>query len=166
MSYQPFRKGYALKKGAVVGAGTYLVGLALTVVVIVAELHPDRGLWAGQTGTEPLEYVAIHGYLHLPAGQNGIEGELIVYRILMVYLLVTAGFVLSRRSADTQWSGGFKTGASITAGFLPLTLVATALLAISFDPLTVSMLFTPALVVGVVYPTVFGGISGLLAELA
>jgi hypothetical protein len=166
MSYQPFRTGYAFRNGVVWGGLTYLAGLALTVVVIVGELHPDRGIWTYQIGGNPIEYVAFHGYLHLPAGQSGLEGELLVYRLLMVYLLVSAGFMLSRRTTDTQWSGGFKTGASLLTGFLPFVLVASALIGVTYDPLTPSDLFTPLFIVGVVYPTVFGGVGGLLAELA
>lgn len=161
MSYQPLRGGFDLRWGTVVGAGTYFLGVLLTAVVWHTGLHPDRGIWqSGPGGIE--DYFIYHGFIHLPGWGGALRGEVILYTVVWIYLLVGAGFVAARRRSA---GGSFTAGASVTAGYLAAAVAVTLLLTQVLSAISVplSVLFRPMLIVGVVYPVVFGGVGGALA---
>jgi len=160
MSYQPLRGGFDLRWGAVVGAGTYLLGVLLTAVVWHAGLHPDRGVW--QSRPEGIEdYFVYHIGIHLPGWGGTLRGEVILYTVVWIYLLVAAGFVVARRRDS---GGSFTAGASVAAGYFAAAVLAALLVTQVLLPTVPLSFFTrPMLIVGVVYPLVFGGVGGALA---
>jgi len=159
MSYQPFRGGVDLGSGALAGAATYLLGVVLTAVVWHTGLHPDRGVWTS-TPDGVADYLTYHAGIHLPGWGGTLRGEVLVYTVVWIYLLVAAGSLVSRR-AD---GGGFKTGASVAVGYLAGTVLAVLHLTSSLSAVPLSELVVPVAIIGVVYPVLFGGIGGLLAE--
>lgn len=164
MSYQPMQGGFDLQNGVVGGLAAFATGLAMTVVVVVFGLHPDRGIWQNIPDIGLLEYLALHMIIHIPSyspAGTRLRGELLLYTILVIYILVTAGFLIARRSED---GGGLGHGASIAAGYVVPVVIVAVLIAQNV-PVTLSQLFAPTLVVGVVYPAVFGGMGGAIANL-
>jgi hypothetical protein len=90
--------------------------------------------------------------------------------VLTVGTLIAAGYVLVKRS-DSRPQSGFRAGAKIMAGYLPLVVVGYVVILVSagiggparvgggftVEPIT-SILFA-----GIVFPVLFGGIGGRVA---
>lgn len=96
------------------------------------------------------------------------------FLIVPVVLLVVAGFAVA--STATSWDAvtGFQAGASVTLGYGLLAIVGVFLTKWSFSlsqggvTVTASVgpdIVTGILLVGIVYPVVFGGVGGAIAGL-
>jgi hypothetical protein len=162
MSYQPLSGGLEIRDGFVVGVGAYATGLLLTISAALTGLHPQRGLWVQTSGFTIPEYLALYGIVHIPGYGGGLRGELLVYTVVTMFLLVGAGYLVARRASET---GGFKTGASIIFGYLSLVLLSAAVMAAELEGLTLGALMGPVFIAGGLYPVLFGGLGGLIAKM-
>jgi len=91
--------GIQFREGFVVGVGAYAVGLLLTISVVLAGLHPKRGLWMQTGGFDVAEYLALYGIIHIPGYGGGLRGELLVNTVLTMFLLVGAGYLHTARES-------------------------------------------------------------------
>jgi hypothetical protein len=162
MSYQPLSGGLRVREGFVVGVGAYATGLLLTVSVALTGLHPKRGLWMQTGGFEVAEYFALYGIIHIPGYGRALRGELLVNTVLTMFLLVGAGYLVSRRASG---AGGFKTGASVIVGYLSLVSLSAVVMAAQLEGLTLGRLVGPVFIAGGLYPVLFGGLGGLIAKI-
>ena len=154
-----------LMDGVLFGAGAYVVGFLVTLLFVELELPSDLGFYGELFGFEGYlgAQLLIHELSMLTSGEFFIEA--IALAIVMAILLVAAGFVAASNAGRGRVTGDYRHGASITAGYLPLALVATVLfvLLVDGDPDMVD-LGLRFLVTGLVYPVVFGAIGGAIAD--
>lgn len=151
-------------QGVSIGAGAFVLGLIVTYAI--GQLGINRSL-AVLTTFAPLDGTLI-GYsaLHLwptVVGNSGM-GDLLVFALLPMGILLGSGY---RIASGATPGSGFRTGASVAAGYLLLTLVAygymlflasgSASAQLSLD--VVVQIF----VTGLLFPAVFGGIGGLIS---
>lgn len=161
MSYQT-NVGIDMEQGAVYGAGAYVIGLIITIIGVEAELINELGIY---------QIFGFEGYLfaqqivhELRIINNGeFISEFLPMTIVMALLLVGAGYTVASQAGGRQSTGGPKAGGSITVGYFAMAVVATIFLILSSDPDTVDMIIS-LLVTGVLYPVVFGGLGGLIAQ--
>lgn len=164
MSYNT-SDGVPIRTGVLAGVGAFVVGLILTF--LMGTLGLSRGL-ALLVGIAPLQgtivsYSAFHLW-PLVMG-SGSMGGFLVWTILPIVLLIVAGYAVASGTGDR--SSGFKNGASVTAGYLLLTVLAFLLLivmggragSVQIGQLVVGIIFT-----GILFPVVFGGIGGAIAD--
>ena len=117
----------------------------------------------GLSGTL-LSHVRVHDMGRLTG--SSFEPLLLPHTLVVVALLVVAGYVVAS-SAGHQWmSGGFKHGASIATGYFALTLLSMLVLVVQVEGVDLVAVKTALALVltGVVYPVVFGGLGGLIAK--
>jgi hypothetical protein len=103
--------------------------------------------------------------VHLPGYGGSLYGELLLNTVLTMFLLVGAGYFLSRRALETGETGGLKAGASITVGYLLAVACGSVGIATGLDTVSLGDLVAPTLIAGGLYPVLFGGIGGLIAEI-
>ena len=164
-------------EGALFGAGAFVVGVLLTFMgELVGTVSaagnvadpPAEGSAAltdqGGLSGVLLSHVRVHD-LGLITGSS-LELGLLPHAIIVVAILVVTGYVVAA-SAGNRWaSGGFKHGASIATGYFALTLLSMAVIVVQVEGLGVVDIETvlALLVVGLVYPLVFGGVGGAIAN--
>lgn len=167
MAHRPARDVFSPLIGALTGAIAYLLGLGFVLSVQYLGFHPESGIWMREfTGAESL---ILHAGAHLPVWGGEIHFELLVHTVLLMYLLVLAGFVTTRMvgtSKDESSSSevALRTGGSIVFGYLPATFAGNLYALVALDAITATQLFAPTLLVGVFYPIIFGGAGGALAN--
>jgi hypothetical protein len=98
-------------------------------------------------------------------GSSG-TGSFLVGAIVPILLLIGSGYYVASR---TRGGSGFTNGASITVGYFVLSLLAflymTTMGSGGNQGLAIGVEFVVALVItGLVFPVVFGGIGGALAD--
>jgi hypothetical protein len=88
----------------------------------------------------------------------------IVYRLVPIALLFVAGYLLATSHSARTSAQGAKSGATIAVGVVILAVAGTYVFSISQGGQSMQpSLVNSVLVMGVVYPVVFGGIGGYLA---
>ena len=87
----------------------------------------------------------------------------ILYRAVPVVLLVGAGYLLVKNLAVRTQAAGAKAGATIAVGVAILTIIGTFVFSVSEGGESAQpQLVTSVLIMGVIYPVVFGAIGGYL----
>lgn len=161
MAHRPARDAPSPLIGALIGAIAYLLGLGFVLSVEYLGLHPESGIWMREFSGA--EYLVLHAGAHLPVWGREIHSELLVYTVLLMYLLVIAGFVTTRM-VGTRTDDAFRTGGSVVFGYLPATFAGNLYALVALDAITATQLFAPTLIVGFFYPIIFGGAGGALAN--
>lgn len=90
----------------------------------------------------------------------------VLYRILPVVVLIAAGYLLVRSLDVTDPTTSVKFGATIAAGVTVMAAIGASVFSISSGSGTGSsspQLLASILIIGVVYPALFGGIGGYIA---
>lgn len=162
MDFDPFRTATdpVLSRGVAAGALAYALGVCILIFIERVGLHPETGVWLWEFALE--EYLLAHSGAHLPLWGTTLRTELLGYSLILTAILVLAGFLLTR-SIDTENRGPFQTGGTLVAGYFPATLLGSVSIIVTIDSVSAVQWVVPALLVGVVYPVLFGGIGGLLA---
>jgi hypothetical protein len=171
-----------LRYGAVAGTVAYLLGYAVTYALVVLEdvTIPYR---ASQAETAGWVFYSLH------LANTEIVGDGVLARWNMLVeatrapattlpapawylvpfgLLSAAGFVLVwlHASADTTRATAAKTGATVTAGYLPLALAGIVVFSKSYEGFSLQVRPEPQtalLAAGLAYPILFGALGGSLA---
>lgn len=145
-----------LRAGVQYGAGAYFVTLFIAVVAVQLE-WPNSLSGLASLGSEG--WLLTHFYIHdLGLSSAGFfDVNLLAWAALTAVVLVIAGYDSARETA-----GGLEQGAAIAIGYI---LCASVALVAIYTQVTPPLLERIAafLVVGIVYPLVFGGIGGHLA---
>lgn len=177
-----------LSTGAAVGAAAYVVGYVLTFVFVTIDgvessqidswkfvgwvfyggHNADLEATASGAGQSQSETISIFG--------GELTGDLtstipeFLYLLLPVVVLVAAGFLvygMVGRRLETGTAAGV--GASVAVGYLVLAVVGTFLFEYSQSALGAEVTYGPEmttsiLLVGIVYPVVFGAIGGVVGQ--
>lgn len=159
-------RGMPVQQGAISGGVMFIVGLVVTFIVGTLGLSTILGLLVGFS---PINGTII-GYLYmhlwpLVLGAQGI-GSILVFTIIPIILLLIGGYWVASGSSGN----GFTNGASITVGYFILTLILMLYLSLvasggSQINMQLNLDFFVALIfTGIIFPVVFGGIGGILAD--
>ncbi len=184
MSRQDDGDGVPLKQGAIVGAGTFVVGYIATFVLATIDSEIELG---EEESTFEMIGLLFYNAQFVDMELSGLNGTEtfnilseestqipeLVYNVVPIALLVAGGYVLATRVIENRQSteAGAKLGASIVAGYLPLAFLGT----IVFEETTEGGLFggsvtfapetLPTIVlIGLLLPLAFGALGGYLAK--
>lgn len=149
-----------LQKSILIGATMYLIGLAVVVFTHQFGWYPEAGLWSRGSLSVGM-YLLIHWGAHLPIwggtiqiGMLGHTAGIIILHVCAGYLLTAARNPVSDKCVDI--------GRSIVAGYFPSTVLACLVVLHRVEEVSWIELLAPALLVGVAFPLVFGGVGGWL----
>lgn len=162
--------------GALTGALAYAAVYAAVLVLVLLELVLGADVSAtgvvGVAGTllygaHGVPYTAASGTVDfLATGGAALSVPVFVYYLLPPVALFLAGrAVATRPDAPGQgWVDAAVAGASVAAGYLPLCVLGSFAFTVTFDDGTVASpdLLLAALLAGVAYPVVVGGLGGLV----
>lgn len=167
-------------KGAVVGAGAWIVSFVIMLVLVVALEDGDDAIGGAGNFLYGSHFVDSKSELSGASGggsetlnviQDGSpELPEVVYFIIPVLVLFAAGVAVVRLAALTDEKEGAIAGALLTVGYLVLTVVGTFVIEANSEQSTpvgtVETTVSPELgamtivVMGVLYPAVIGAIGG------
>ncbi len=179
--------GLPLKQGAVYGALSFVVGYLITAVVIVIgeteeftedmleatgwiyynaqfadiETTVDGGGGLGALAETSFNYLTDDQIF----GQAvGLDVPSVVYHLIPVAVLVAMGYVVAIKVNAQEITDGAVAGGTLSLGTTVLAVVGTFLFTISEQGLSISpVLIDSVLLVGVVFPVVFGAIGGAIS---
>lgn len=167
-------------QGAVYGAAAYIGGYLAFILLILGIENSD----VTESISSGSDFMIVGWFYHNAQfvdidspGQNynlfdneiGISSLLnlptVLYRILPVILLLVAGYLLVSSLRVTDPTTGAKFGATIAVGVLVMAAIGAFVFSISGAGGRSSspQLLTSILIIGTVYPAIFGGIGGYLA---
>jgi|AntDeeMinimDraft_4_1070355.scaffolds.fasta_scaffold00008_72 hypothetical protein len=178
--------GLPLKQGAVYGALSFVVGYLITAVVIVIgeteefteDMLETTGWIYYNAQFADIETTVDGGELGALAetsfnyltddqifGQAvGLDVPSVVYHLIPVAVLVATGYVLATEVNAQEITDGAVAGATLSLGTTVLAVVGTFLFTINEQSLSISpVLIDSVLLVGVVFPVVFGAIGGAIS---
>jgi hypothetical protein len=152
-----------VQQGATFGAGAYLLSLVAAILSVELEIPTEMAFY--QLVGDFEGYLSAQFYIH----ELGIltDGELwtgvLLWTVISIVILLSVGFSTASR-ASIGSGDGFKQGASVAIGYFALAILATVVLYVQLDNIDTGNMVIWLVVTGVVYPVVFGGIGGILAE--
>ncbi|GAB7018666.1 hypothetical protein [Halostagnicola bangensis] len=184
MSVQDEVDGLPLKQGAIVGAGTFVVGYIATFVLATIDSEIELG---EEESTFEMIGLLFYNAQFVDMELSGLNGTEtfnilseestqipeLVFNLVPIVLLVAGGYVLATRVLETRQAneGGAKLGASIVVGYLPLAFLGTILFEETAEgglfggSVTLAPETLPAIVLaGILLPLAFGAIGGYLAQ--
>lgn len=158
------------QQAVVVGLVAWLAGVVITFVI--GQAGVSRGLSffiaVAPIGGSFLMYMAFHSWFAI--GGLGGAGGFAVFTLLPIVILLVAGYYRASQGGAADARDGFTLGASITAGYLigavlSIVVVMALLGGSGSSGVQLNANTVIALVVsGIVFPVVFGGIGGALAD--
>jgi hypothetical protein len=160
-----------LRPGLKYGAIAWVSGVGLLLVLILVA-SGQRILLLQQY---PVSYASLFwSGLHGWGGLLGGSPPLLVMSVVPASLLVGMGYLAARAMVDSTASG-FRRGAWITAGYLPLVVLGLVWTLVRFGLasreglgalLSVNLLglLLPIAFAGILFPAIFGGIGGRLYQ--
>lgn len=151
-----------VETGANIGAATWVLGLVLTLVIGLAGLDtlttllvnlgdPITGSVAG--------YFFYQSWFVTSLGVGGPLG-ITVFALLPILLLVGAGFYVASENEGT----GPMAGVALAVGYGGLAILSAVVLLLTGGMDSMVDLLLMVIVAGLVYPIVFGGIGGAIAD--
>lgn len=156
------RGGLPIGVGAGIGAAAWVVGAVLTTFIAgqlgISQALLIRLAFAPLRGTLTA-YIDLHTWFLSGFGRAGI---FVVLMLIPIVLLVGAGFYVASQCRSDD---GFATGASVAVGYLAMTILSMGFLLVMSSGMTDVVDFVLVIVVtGIVFPVLFGGIGGLVAN--
>jgi hypothetical protein len=170
--------------GAVAGAVSYLVGYILTLVVVVVaesdqftnDLIESAGFLYYNAQFANVETSVDGGgafgaaleqefnYLTDSSLSSSVDAPAILYHLIPILVLVGVGYAVARQVHATDLVEGAVAGASLVLGTVVLALLGTFLFSLGGNGGSVSpVLFDGVLLVGLVFPGVFGAVGGAIS---
>lgn len=181
--------GPPLKEGAVAGVASFVVGYIVTLVVValgesddLSENLVEAAGWlyynaqfaslqvtaqfGGQTRSSTFNYLTDSTLFS--ESVDAVSVPTVVYHLIPVVVLVGAGVVLAGYAEAQDFQEGAIAGASLAVGTVLPALLGTILFSVETSAFGFSVEQSPALVegvilVGVLYPAVFGAIGGMIS---
>lgn len=163
----PERDRFATVQGAVYGAGAFVAGYLVTLLLVVVEgVARERIEFAGWiyynaqfVDVELGDAALISSVNYLRTGWGGSVPAL-VYHLVPAVVLLAAGFLLASKVGASELRDGAVRGASIVTGTVLLAALGTVLFSTRGGA---PALLTGVLFAGIVYPAVFGAVGGALS---
>jgi hypothetical protein len=154
----------ASNSGMPVQSGAISGGLAWIVALVVTYILLEVGVMGGAAGSMIASsfafVVALFSGLHLwPLLFNNQMSVSLLWVILPIAVLLVSGYYVADR-----YGGGAQTGAAVTVGYFALSLLSVIYLVATFGQIDIVQMIAYLIIGGVVFPIVFGGIGGMLAE--
>lgn len=163
-------------KGGIYGAVSFIIGYVITgfvwVLIEVEELggnvvetvghlyynaqFTDIEISGGPSNLQTVNYVTGHN-------TTAVEAPSIVYRLIPVLVPIVCGFLLARSVGTRTTRDGARAGASLVVGTVPLALLGTSVFTIEGDVVASLPLVDSLLLVGILFPLIFGVIGGVLS---
>jgi hypothetical protein len=180
--------GIPIKEGLVFGVISYLVGYVITYVLFQVDSDLEAGQTLGETSSGGFEAVGWLFYnshfvdVKIVAGAAGASGSQtrsilsegatsipsLVYYLVPIAALLLGGSLLGQRIQATSTEDALIAGATLVAGYLPLTVLGTFLFEASAEQeilgqtasYSVSPDFVPALLImGIAFPVILGAVG-------
>mgnify|MGYP006278502115 FL=1 len=177
-----------ITQGAVFGALAYVVGYAITYVLfqVDGELEIDRALGeASGGGFEAVGWLFYNSHfvdVEIVAGAAGASGSQsvsvlsegstsipeLVYYLVPIATLLLCGTLLGQRVRAANAEDALKAGATLVAGYLPLTVLGTFLFEVSAEQevfgqtasYSISPELVPAVIImGIAFPAILGAVG-------
>lgn len=151
-----------LEEGANIGATTWLLGFFLTLMIGVLGLDALTTLLVnlGDPVTGALAgYFLYQSWFVTSMGTSGPIG-FTIFALLPIILLIGAGYYVASQNEGT----GPKAGIGIAVGYGGLALLSAVVLVLTGGTDSIVDLLLMLIVAGVVFPLVFGGIGGAIAD--
>ncbi|WP_338741270.1 transporter [Haloplanus salilacus] len=177
-----------LVEGFVAGAAAWVVGYVLTAVVVLARLENSElgelsnGVDGGGSSIDLVGWVFFNGHFvetvveadFLGFGGSsttsfvGGDGFTPLLYLVPVALLVGSGLAVGRSRGVTDTTEGAVTGVLVVPPYLALSAIGAVLFRVSNEALGASFggrpeLLPAVLLAGVVFPSVFGALGGIIA---
>jgi hypothetical protein len=160
--------------GGLFGAVSFTVGLFVAAIRAVIEDPPAAGNVPVETtsGFAVVDQHGVAGYLvvHLRSHDLGLvsggslELALLPVMLVVIVTLLATGYVVASMAGRSRSTGGFKHGASIAGGYLPLVVLTSVVVIVQVPDVGAVETLLSVLIAGGVYPVVFGGLGGAIAK--
>jgi hypothetical protein len=181
-----------VKQGAIAGGASFLIGYIVTlgIVVLTEADDPDLIEFSGllyynaQFADAELTFQSGGGDESLgaafetalsgstlnyvtndsPLGESiAVEAPAVVYHLLPVVVLITAGFVLARYISAQTIQEGVLAGGTVVVGTLPLSLLGVFIFTVTEEGTEVGPVLSDSILfVGLLFPIIFGALGGAL----
>ncbi|WP_436934298.1 hypothetical protein [Halovenus marina] len=152
-----------IRQGALFGAGAYLLSLVTAILAVTLGAPDEMKFYQDVRGGKRYIFAQfnIHELNLLTGGE--VSAGVLLWTVVTAIILLFVGFAVA--SGVNIGSGdAFRQGVSITIGYFLVTILAVVYLFIQpYNPDLVDLLIW-LVVTGIVYPVVFGGIGGIIAE--
>ncbi len=181
--------GPPVKEGAIFGVASFIVGYIVTLIVVAVgesdELSDnlvEAAGWlyynaqfanlqvtaqaAGGTRTSTFNYLT--DSMLFSESVNSVSVPAVVYHLIPIVVLVAAGVAVANYVGAREMSNGAIAGATLALGTVLPALLGTVLLSVENAAFGFTLTQSPALVpgvllVGLLYPAVFGAIGGVIS---
>lgn len=183
--------GLPIKQGAIFGAIAYVGGYILTYILATIDSEFEVNQTIEELGGGMMEAVGwvFYGAHRIEievTAEGGGESQTetlrifeeaspdlpeILYYLVPVVMLIVAGYLVVGQIRAYGGSEAIKAGATVAVGYLPLTVLGVFLFRLSEEQSgfgqTISVSISPelvpaALIMGLIFPLVFGAIGGYL----
>ncbi len=166
----PGLDGLPLQRGAITGALAFVAGTILVFPLLVVAGPPLRGAaLSAPVAVGTFSYLVFHAWPVVLGGPP----TLLLFSVLPGVILVAAGYTVASATSESA-RGGPARGATVVVGYLALAGLSTAYILWRGPGQTapgdvsaglLSVVFVVAVVFsGVLFPLLFGGFGGMLAE--
>lgn len=156
-----------IRRGAAAGAIAWIVGIVGTYALATLEVWGE--FVARFVSQAPITislglYLDIHSWFYT----SQFTVDYLLYTVIVIVLLLAAGFTTAYGGRQSSPAQGFAHGATVAVGYLALLIVTVVVMTVfgtdsgGTDMDTIVQL----LLAGIVYPVVFGGIGGVIADAA
>lgn len=160
--------GVPVQLGVAVGAAAWIVGIVLTFILGQAGISQVLSLIIGFLGFTGalVSYWAFHNWF---IGSGATQaGGFALFTLVPIILLVISGYYVASKERLASSGDAFKTGASVAVGYFilaVLTIVYLMTMGGSGSGVQLNLdLAIGLLIAGVIFPVVFGGIGGAIAD--
>jgi uncharacterized membrane protein YhdT len=152
-----------IRQGALFGAGAYLLSLVTAILAVTLGAPDEMKFYQDVKGVKRYLFAQfnIHELNLLTGGE--VSTGVLLWTVVTAIILLFVGFAVASE-VNIGSGDGFRQGVSITVGYLIATIVAVAYLFIQPENPDMIDLLIWVVVTGIVYPLVFGGIGGIIAE--
>jgi hypothetical protein len=178
-----------LKEGAIFGVASFVAGYVATLIIValteaddltsdlieasgwiyynaqfadveISVTADDPGFGALLDGTT-FNYVTDD---EIFGEQAALETPSIIYHLLPILALILLGFLLARYVNAQTTQGGAVAGATLPLGVLPLAILGSFVFAIEEDGVELAPVLSESIIlVGILFPLIFGAFGGALS---
>ncbi|MDY6764729.1 MAG: hypothetical protein SV377_03445 [Halobacteria archaeon] len=163
MSFRGRGTEIALRKAIIYGFGAYLLGYVVTfLLVFQQEGSTIEGLETDLWHLVWRIFYGSHGVIENTLSWTRMEGTYNLLYLIPPLLLVVSGFLVARSGGVTGLRGSIRAGVTVVVSYFALALVGA--LVMFYTGGSSPDILGSVLVVGLLYPILFGGVGGIFAH--